>query len=187
MMVEWKQKLQNRNHYDNTAHLYNTRYEEEQDIKFKVVLRDLNIRKKDSILDLGCGTGLLLQKIQRKSETIVGIDLSRRMLENAKACTRTTGNVQLILADADHLPVIGRCFDTVFAITLLQNVPSPFTTLHEINRTTKRDSKIFITGLKKSFSKQSFQNLLENAEMQIKLAKSCDESKCYIATCRKAY
>lgn len=186
-MVEWKQKLQNRNHYDKTAHLYNTRYEEEQNIKFKVVLRDLKIRKKDSILDLGCGTGLLLQKIQRKAESIVGVDLSRKMLEKAKDYTRISGNVQLILADADHIPVIERCFDTVFAITLLQNVPSPFTTLQEIKRITKRDSIIFITGLKKSFSIKSFQNLLENAEMQAKLVKTCEESKCFIAICRKAH
>lgn len=186
-MSKWKQKLRHKNHYNNTAYLYNILYEEEQGAKIKIALGNLKIRKQDYVLDLGCGTGLLLLEIQETAEMIVGIDVSRSMLEKAKFSLGQTTNIHLIMADADYTPLKKKCFDKVFAITLLQNLPDPVNTLQEMMRVTKPSSSIIITGLKKYFKEGSFLKLLENAKMQIDLAKTGEESKGYVAMCRKKH
>jgi len=45
---------------------------------------DLNLNKK-LILDLGCGTGLFGKQIKPYAKTLIGIDLSKKMLEKANA------------------------------------------------------------------------------------------------------
>ena len=44
-MVEWKQKRQHLNHYNNTADIYNDRYLGEQNAKIKTVLRHIELKK----------------------------------------------------------------------------------------------------------------------------------------------
>ena len=55
------------------------------------------------ILDLGCGTGALAEIIQSEIPdcSIVGIDLSPRMVEQAR--TRLDERVEITTGDAEHL------------------------------------------------------------------------------------
>ena len=48
------------------------------------ILKNTSNQKLGSIFDLGCGTGLLGQKIKKYCSSIEGIDLSKDMLEEAK-------------------------------------------------------------------------------------------------------
>jgi ubiquinone/menaquinone biosynthesis C-methylase UbiE len=137
------------------------------------------------ILDLGCGTGLLLQKIRDMAKNVVGLDISKGMLEAVNLFVKRSANVHLVLADADHAPFRSGYFDTVFAITLLQNMPNPHNTLQEVKRITKPNASIIVTALKKRFTEGSFLKLLEKANLQPKLLKSDADLKCHIAACKK--
>lgn len=184
-MAEWKQKRQHMRYYNRTAHLYNIRYTEEQSLKIKAAFENLAFGKQSSILDLGCGTGMLLPKMQKTAKNIVCLDISKGMLKEAKPCIKRSANVHLILADADHTPLRHGYFDTVFAITLLQNMPNPHHTLQEIKYISKPNASIIITGLKKHFTERSFLRLLKNAGLKTKLLKTDDDLKCHVATCQK--
>lgn len=184
-MVEWKQKRQHLNHYNNTADIYNDRYLGEQNAKIKTVLRHIELKKQGFVIDLGCGTGLLLPKIQRSAKEIVGLDISRAMLRKIELKKKRAANIHLILADADQTPLRRSCFDTLFAITLLQNMPNPLNTILEMQRITKAKGSIVVTGLKKWHSKQLFKGLLKSAGMKVDLLKIDDNVKCNIAICRK--
>ncbi len=184
-MAQWRQKRGHMHHYDRTAHIYNTRYIEEQSLKTETALRNLKLKSDSAIVDLGCGTGLLLPKIWKKAKTIVCLDISKGMLDEAKHNTRHSPDIHLIQADADYAPLLSGQFDLTFAITLLQNMPRPQQTLQEMGRITKPDAQIVVTGLKKRFSQQSFLKLLKKAGLETQLQDADNNLKCHIATCKK--
>ncbi|MFQ6068205.1 MAG: class I SAM-dependent methyltransferase [Candidatus Bathyarchaeia archaeon] len=171
-------------HYNYTAHMYNLRYREEQNLKIKAAIENLEFNSQVSILDLGCGTGLLLSKIHEMAKMIVAIDMSKCMLKETDPFVKRSRCIHFILADADYIPLRNSYFDMVFAITLLQNMPNPHDTLQEVKRITKNDALIIVTGLKNYFSEHSFVKLLKDADLKLKWLKTDDGLKCYIATCR---
>ena len=111
----------------------------------------------------------------------MGVDISIKLLHQAKKCAIEFPNVHLIQADADHLPFENRHFNIVFAFTLLQNLPKPLETLHEIKRNAMRNAIIVVTGLKKVFPLEAFAALLENASLKVIALKDADELKCHVA------
>ncbi|MCW4052879.1 MAG: class I SAM-dependent methyltransferase [Candidatus Bathyarchaeota archaeon] len=183
-MASWKEKRQQRNLYNRTAHIYDLRYEDEQRSKFTAVLNNLNVDSDSLVLDLGCGTGLLLSKL-RGAREIVGLDISREMLHRAKLIVGCIENIHLVLGDADNIPLRCSHFDLVFAITLLQNMPNPSSTLQEIKRITKPNALINVTGLKIHFPEDCFAELLKVSRMKAKFVMEKDNVKCHIAICKK--
>ncbi len=171
-------------HYNRTAHAYNTRYADEQNLKIDAALENLKLRR-GLILDLGCGTGLLLPRIQKMVKDIVGVDVSKGMLKEIAPSVKHSENVHFILADADHTPLRHGYFDAVFAVTLLQNMPNPRNTLEEMKRVTKPDASIIVTGLKKQFAQQSFLELLKDAELKPQLLKTDESVKCHVAIAKR--
>jgi ubiquinone/menaquinone biosynthesis C-methylase UbiE len=106
-------------------------------------------------------------------------------LAEAKRRAKNYANVHLIWTDVDYMPVKSAIFDSVFAMTVLQNVPNPRKTLAEINFAAKHDAIIVVTGLKKVFERESFQRLLKDAGLD--LAAFEDEGlECYVAVCKRA-
>jgi ubiquinone/menaquinone biosynthesis C-methylase UbiE len=183
-LTGWKQKHRERNRYNRTAHIYDLRYQEEQRSKYKIILNGLNLDPTSSIMDIGCGTGLLLSELRGVKE-IVGLDISREMLQRAKRSASSIDNTHLLLADADHAPLRSNHFDLVFAITLLQNMPSPPSTLQEIIRITKANASIAISVMQIHFPEDCFAKLLKASRMRAKLVTEGDNIKCHIAICKK--
>jgi len=184
-MTEWRKKRQTMRHYNQSAKVYDTLYCEEQEAKIKTALTELNLKKENLILDAGCGTGLLFPRITKKVKLVVGIDISTRILKEAKKRVKEYSNAAVITADTDYTPFPNDTFDTIFAITLLQNTPKPHQTLKEMKRVTKQNAPIVATGLKKAFSRKEFTQLLIEAGLKIKTLKLEENLKEYVATCTK--
>jgi len=163
----WEKKRNVMNHYDTVARIYDLQYNQEQKLKIEFSLKNLNLKSESLILDVGCGTGLLFDYVSEK--VIVGVDISKGILKMAKEKISSSENVFLVQADTDYLPFQDGIFDAVFAVTLLQNVPSPIKTLKEINRVAKKDGYIVVTGLKKKFSLKNFEVLLSRIFLLEKL------------------
>jgi len=178
---KWDQKRKIMRRYDVTARMYEERYEEEQAVKYKAALKHLNVARHNSVLDVGCGTGLLFSHVAAEAQTVVGVDISRLLLRQAKERARDFRNVQVVQADADHMPFTNRPFNVVFAFTVLQNMPKPLETLSEIKRNAKQGAAVVVTGLKKAFSLEAFRALLENAGLQVVALEDSDVLKCYVA------
>jgi ubiquinone/menaquinone biosynthesis C-methylase UbiE len=167
--------------YDVTAPMYDVRYAEEQESKYKVALEKLSMTRKSLVLDVGCGTGLLFRHVTAQSETVVGLDVSKKLLLQARKRAKNFLNVHLVQADADHLPLKNDYFSVVFVFTVLQNMPKPLETLKEIKRTAKHDASIVVTGLKKAFSLEAFGELLQQAGLRVVSLKDDNVLKCYVA------
>jgi len=184
-MAEWSKKRGTMRHYDQSAKVYDAQYHEEQEAKIKAALTGFALEKENIILDAGCGTGLLFHYIVERGRLVVGIDISSSMLKEAKKRLNEYSNTAIIRADTDYTPFPNKTFDTVFAITLLQNTPQPHLTLNEMKRVTKQNATIVATGLKKTFSRKEFTRLLREAGLEIKVLKLDANLKEYVAICRK--
>ena len=123
---KWDQKRKTMRRYDLTAQMYEERYAEEQAVKYQAALEHLNIVRHSSVLDIGCGTGLLFSYVVAEAQTVVGVDISRLLLLQAKERARDFRNVHLVQADADHLPFKNNNFNVVFAFTVLRTCRNPW-------------------------------------------------------------
>jgi len=140
--------------------VYDVRYRSEQTAKYDVILRHMIQSTGEIVLDDGCGTGLLLERLESHA---VGIDLSHGLLSKARSRLRDRRRTHLVQADADRLPFREAVFDKVFAVTLIQNTPEPEHTLGEIRRVARAGSEIAVTALRRSFTSQGFRQLLDTS------------------------
>ncbi len=79
----------------------------------------------ERVLDIGCGTGVLLGALARMhpSLRLVGLDASPQMLAVARG--RLGSAATLRLGAADDLPHADRSFDVVVSTSVLHSVPGP--------------------------------------------------------------
>jgi ubiquinone/menaquinone biosynthesis C-methylase UbiE len=175
--------------YDLTAEMYDERYIGEQKAKYDSAMANIKVDQA-TVLDVGCGSGLFFSQVARKAKIIVGVDISRKLLLQAREKGQFFRNVLVLQADADQLPFADASFDAVFAFTVLQNLPKPSRTLGEFKRVAKHDGRVVVTGLKKAFPLGKFMDLLEAAGFKLISFVDEEELKCYVAvlanTCTSA-
>ena len=182
-MQEWKKKWGTMRHYDREAAIYDVQYLGEQNAKIEDSLCNIRLDSNDVVLDLGCGTGFLFQRITKKVGLLVGIDVSSDVLRVAKKHTKNMQNIVLVRADADNTPFPDQIFDKVFAVTVLQNMPEPTKTIAEMKRTAKPQAIFAVTGLKKKFTKESFVDLLKRAQLKVITLNTNQQLKGHVAVC----
>jgi ubiquinone/menaquinone biosynthesis C-methylase UbiE len=185
-MREWKEKRGTMRHYDQQARIYDVQYLREQNAKIEDILNNIKFGSNEAVLDLGCGTGFLFQHIAKRVWLLIGIELSSEAIREAKKHTKKLTNIALVRADADNTPFPDHIFDRVFAITLLQNMPDPMKTITEMRRIGKPQAIFAITGLKKTFTKESFVDLLETARLKVSALETNQQLKGHIAVCTNA-
>jgi ubiquinone/menaquinone biosynthesis C-methylase UbiE len=156
-------KLELKRLYDETAGFYDKRYTEIQRAKYGAVLKHLPERV-NRVLDLGCGTGLLLEELRKRGRLVVGVDVSEKMLRKAKARGEA---MELLAADADHLPFRDGVFDCVVSITLLQNMPNPSGTVKELARVLMKNGLGVLTSLRRKHSVEMLRSWAEGAGLKI--------------------
>jgi len=180
---KWQQKRSVRHRYDSTAQMYDKRYCKEQETKYNAALNDLKVDSTAVVLDVGCGSGLFFPHIAKKAGLVVGLDISRELLLQAKQRTKAEENVFVVLADADYLPFVDTLFDLIFAFTVIQNMPKPLETLKEIKHVAKKSAAIVLTGLKKAISLEVFGELLSQADLQVVSLNDDTSLQCYVVVC----
>lgn len=183
----WPKKRRLMKRYDLTASMYDLRYADEQKAKIEAALDSLKEKWFGLVLDVGCGTGILFDYVTDRPKMIVGLDLSKKTLLEAKArmFKKNMNNAYLVQADADNMPFGDGVFNQVLAVTVLQNAPNPDTMLIEIRRVAKDKAIFVLTGLKSIFSKRRFEQVLKKAGLKLEKLKE-DDLKCYVIICRNS-
>ena len=87
-----------------------------------VLLNEMRISSKDTVLDMGCGEGTITRKIAKKAKSVTGIDKSELMLEelNKKAKDENIKNIKTFQKDINDLSYV----------STNDKVPSMETNLH---------------------------------------------------------
>jgi phosphatidylethanolamine/phosphatidyl-N-methylethanolamine N-methyltransferase len=114
----------------------------------KAVLDALKLKPGDRVLEVGVGTGISLPLYPREVR-ITGIDVSREMLERARArvARARLENVDALLEmDAEAMAFPDASFDKVVAMYVVSVVPRPAKLLDELHRVCRPDGEIFIVN-----------------------------------------
>jgi len=130
--------------YDALSRNYDELYGEEQNKKHGKVLQLLGKREFNIIVDVGCGTGKLLRLISPRSQVGLGIDLSFEMLNIAKQRTTDSG-IQLVRADASHLPLQDHIADGVTSVSMTESGPVFEEHFNELSRIATKDATLIMT------------------------------------------
>ena len=94
----------------------------------EAAIRDLHLKPGDTVIDIGCGTGLTFPSLYQgvgPTGRIIGIDISADMLEQAQQLVTQNGwrNVELTAVDITHydFPVKADGILSTFALILVPN------------------------------------------------------------------
>lgn len=97
-----------------------------------------------ALLEVGVGTGKNLRHHPREARA-VAVDISPRMLRRAASRARRLGrHVDLVLADAQHLPFRDGAFDAVAATFVFCSLPDPLAGLREVRRVVRPEGRVHL-------------------------------------------
>lgn len=109
-----------------------------------------NVKEGDSVLDLGCGNGRLLEALKNKQIEYLGIDNSEELI---KLASLNYPNNKFIVSDILNLETIeeikDRKFNHIFCLATLQHLPSKelrVKTLQEMKEHILDDGQIIISN-----------------------------------------
>ncbi len=98
------------------------------------------------VVDVGCGTGRALPALRAAvgpTGTIVGVDLTPEMLAVARERARDS-RADLVLADAQQLPLADATVDAIFAAGLVMHLPDRDAGLRELARITRPGGRLVL-------------------------------------------
>lgn len=111
------------------------------------ILNTYNMKNKNTILDIGCGPGLLLFEIKKLNLNLklIGIDPSEAMLNAArkKAKEYNFGDSEFKVGYAEEIPISDSEIDIVICFNSLHDFRNPEKTIEEVSRILKNNG-IFI-------------------------------------------
>ena len=152
-----KKKSEATRRYNETAEGYDKRYREIQFTKFREVIRNLDVQQTDIILDIGGGTGLILDFNADLIRNTVICDISFEMLKEGRNKQKRG---LFVCADIEELPFRSDCSDYTFLFSVLQNLQTPNRTFTESFRTLRKEGRIIITALSKIFEQNKLEEIL---------------------------
>jgi SAM-dependent methyltransferase len=119
----------------------------------------------EEVLDIATGAGFLAFKFAKVAGNVIGIDLTREMLERAEELRmqKDIANVEFKEGDVEDLPFSDESFDLVLCRYSFHHFPHPETVLDEMKRVCKRQGKVLIIDgtAPKNEGKSSFLNRME--------------------------
>lgn len=96
-----------------------------------------------SVLDAGCGHGYFTYFLKKKGYHVVGVDISYKAIEKARAsCPEIEFKVCSL---SDRLPFENNTFDVVWSTEVIEHIYDVYTYIREINRVLKPKGLFVLT------------------------------------------
>jgi SAM-dependent methyltransferase len=116
------------------------------DLLQKMALEEVMELKGDEVvLDFGCGSGRFSYWIAPKVKKVVGLEITPEMIELAEK-NRTVENVEFMVYDSVHFPVIPYPFDLGLSVGVLQIMKGELLkqTLSSLTEYLKKDGRLYL-------------------------------------------
>lgn len=118
-------------------------------------------------LEVGCGTGLVLERVAAFARSAKGIDLSPGMLEHARQ-----RGLDVVEASATELPFPDESFDVAYSFKVLAHVPDFETSVREMARVVRPGGHVIFDV----YNRHSFRYAIKRLFGPRKTSKSFDEA-----------
>ena len=98
------------------------------------ILEELKKRPFKNLLDVGCGTGPMIELLLEEFDDIVctGLDLTPRMIEVASA--KGLPHARFVVGDSENMPFENESFDAVICANSFHHYPNPDKFIAEVHR-----------------------------------------------------
>ncbi len=109
------------------------------------LLNALRLRPGEDVLEIGCGSGWLMEPLARKIAPgrLYALDFSREMLRNA-ALREMSCPVVIIHASAEDIPLLDQAVDRVLMINTFSQFPTPELVISEASRVLRKGGRLDI-------------------------------------------
>ena len=103
----------------------------------------------DNLVEVGVGTGNLLPALMSLAQTVIGVDQSPAMLEQARQrmLAAGLGQIELRLGEMSHLPVLSASAEVILVNMVLHHAANPGIALKEFARVLADDGKVVVADL----------------------------------------
>lgn len=135
--------------------------------KLNRIIEKLQLRNGDSVLDVGCGTGVLVEYILKfigQKGSYLGVDISSKMIERAKEKYKGIKNVNFICNDVLELS-FEDCFDAIICYSVFPHIDDKEAAIKKFYRMLKKGGKLAIAH---SQSRDEINNLHKNLPEPVK-------------------
>ncbi len=122
-----------------------------------------------SILDVGCGGGLLSEELAKKGAIVTSIDASEKTISIAKDHAKESNlkiDYQCTTLDK-YIQKSRKKFDCVVCFELIEHVPDPKKLLEDMNSISKKNSKIFLSTINRNIQSFLFAKVLAEYFLKI--------------------
>ena len=103
-----------------------------------IALKLSNVSQLDIVLDVGCGDGNLLRRVE-DNIIAVGVEFSSVRARRAKE-----KGLEIIISDTEQLPFKDGAFTICFAIEVLEHVSAPKKMIHELDRVSSQRARVIV-------------------------------------------
>lgn len=138
-------------------------------LRLNYVLDNANGLFEKTVLDVGCGGGILAESMAREGATVTGLDMGKEPLEVARLHALETGTTLTYLQSTveDHAQQYPHHYDVVTCMEMLEHVPDPLSVVKACARLVKPGGHVFFSTLNRNIKSYLF--AIVGAEQLLKI------------------
>lgn len=137
-------------------------------LRLRFILDHIGSAENLSILDVGCGGGILSESLAQSKASVTGIDANECLIQVAKMhAAETNTSIHYEACMAEDFASKEQTFDVITCMELLEHVPNPEALIHTLSTLLKPNGKIFFSTINRN--PIAFINALVIAEHVLKL------------------
>jgi ubiquinone/menaquinone biosynthesis C-methylase UbiE len=166
------EESRSRSYYDE----FSETYEHHRGRGYHAMLDDLEVELVrrycggGTLLEAGCGTGLILDRLAPHCQAAMGVDLSAGMLSHAASRDLTVVQGQL-----DDLPFADDAFDTVVSFKVLAHVKPIQKAMQELARVTRPGGHMLL----EFYNRRSLRGMIKQLKRPTRIGSTYDDEDVY--------
>jgi len=132
-------------------------------IRFDYIKKKVNIKRK-KILDIGCGTGILSEKLALHGGIVTAIDKSNKLINTAKYNLKKK-NISINYKNIDlkeFLQENTEIFDIIILMELIEHIKNKHDIINIFNKISNKNTHLFLSSLHKNL--RTYINIIFYAE-----------------------